>query len=560
MEIIRYDRYSYGIHADYSNALREIARGTPGMQWDGTKRAWVGWPDAVRACARRLQKETTLEVEGKLPSRKYTARVIDPALTSDLRGYQKVGVDFLVRHASGGALLADDLGLGKTVQTCRSLMAFRKDAVVVCPMFVRDTWLREIKKWMGDDVRVIELDGTKPKRPVCPVPCEIYRGKKECPAHGSEPCPYCSCAGRQTIYLVHYDIVYAWTDVLRESTVKALVLDEIQMLQSADSRRSQSCRSIAMGCKYRIGLSGTPMTNRPADLWNPIDVLSPGRFGRDWDFYRRYCDAKQITIETRSQGQITVWNKDGASHLKELRSRLKFFMLHRTKSDVRMELPPRTRQMVGVTVAKNYQALPSKAIKGSKKWLRRAFAIAADGKIPQAVDLIESHVRNGSKVVVYSHRKVVAELVTAMLMKKKIDARTITGKLNRRQRTKFIDERHDVLSCTMDSVQVGIDLSYADVAVFVELDYVPSKLLQCEGRVYRFGQKKRTLVQYVIAKDTADETVRDAVLLKLENFEKVIGETDDELEEDLAATKLSTPKQLRSLAMKVKEQSRKWAA
>lgn len=550
MEIIRYNRHSYGIHAsNYSQILRETGREIPGMSWDGTKRAWVGWPDAVRACARRLQKKD-VEVEGNLPSRKYTARTIDRSLLADLREYQQVGVNFLVRHASGGALLADDLGLGKTAQACRTIAALGKDAIVVCPMFVRDTWLREIKKWT-EGWKVVELDGTKPRS---------LAGEGDDVALAGLGNPVIGKNVFRVIYLVHYDIVYAWADKLRETSAKTLVLDEIQMLQSEGSRRSQSCRSIAMQCKYRIGLSGTPMTSRPADLWNPIDVLSPGRFGRDWDFYRRYCDAKQITIETRTQGAITVWNKDGASHLKELRSRLRFFMLHRTKSDVRMELPPRTRQMVGVTVAKNYQALPSKTIKGSKKWLRRAFAIAADGKIPQAVDLIESHVRNGSKVVVYSHRKVVAELVTAMLMKKKIDARTITGKLNRKQRTRFIDERHDVLSCTMDSVQVGIDLSYADVAVFVELDYVPSKLLQCEGRVYRFGQKRNTLVQYVIAKDTADETVRDAVLLKLENFEKVIGETDDELEEDLASTKLSTPKQLRSLAMKVKEQSRRWAA
>lgn len=556
MEIIRYNRFSYGIHTpSYSQVLRETARAVPGMSWDGTKRAWVGWPDAVRVCARKLQK-TGLEVEGKLPDGNCTAaRFRD---YGDLRRYQSVGINFLRQRAKGGALLADDLGLGKTVQACRTIEALGKDAIVVCPMFVRDTWLREIKKWMSD-ARVVELDGTKPKMPACPVPCEIYGGKEECPAHGNKPCPYCSCAGRQTIYLVHYDIVFAWVDELRKTKAKTLVLDEIQMLQSADSRRSQACRALAMQCKYRIGLSGTPMTSRPSDLWNPCDVLSPGRFGRDWDFYRRYCDAKQVAIETR-KGPITVWNKDGASHLKELRRRLRFFMLHRTKSDVRMELPPRTRQMVGVTVARNFQSLPSKSIKGSKKWLRRAFAIAADGKIPQAVDLIESHVKNGSKVIVYSHRKVVAELVTAMLMKKKIDARTITGKLNRKQRTKFIDEQHDVLSCTMDSVQVGVDMSYADVAVFVELDYVPSKLLQCEGRVYRFKQKRPVLIQYIIGKDTADETVRDAVLLKLEHFEKVIGKTDDELEGDLASTKLSTPKQLRSLAMKVKEQSRKWAA
>jgi SWI/SNF-related matrix-associated actin-dependent regulator 1 of chromatin subfamily A len=552
MEIVRLGGHLWGIQSPrYSPALHAVAKETPGMVWDATSRAWRGYPDAVRLCARRLLKKG-IEVTGELPTRGCLKRTrvwsfgknSSNSLLNGLREYQKEGVEFITSLAHTGVLLADDLGLGKTSQAIRAIGALRKDAIVVCPSFVRGVWTREIAKWLPK-TNVIELDGVT-------LRCTHCKGAGCIECVNTGKIQILPKETRQTVYMVHYDIVYAWERLLRKSGAQTIVFDEIHYLQSDKSRRSVSCRNLAIPMKYRIGLSGTPMTNRPSDLWNPLNTLCPWRFGKPFDFYIRYSDAHQETITMRD-GPKTIWNTTGASHMKELNRRLRWFMLRRTKTDVKMELPPRIRQNIELEVPRSFTGY-SKGLKADKA-IRAALALAADGKLPKAIELVASHVTDKRKIVVFSHRVAVAKMIAAALQKQKIDARPATGEETRKQRQRLIDEKHDVLCATMDAMPVGVDLSYADVIVFVELDYVPSKILQCEGRVFRFGQKKSVLVQYVIALGTLDECIRDQVLAKLENFEKIIGNVDDNLQGDLGGEVLDTKAQLKSLTSKIMKQA-----
>jgi superfamily II DNA or RNA helicase len=450
-----------------------------------------------------------------------------------------------------------------TSQAIRSIGALKHDAIVVCPSFVRGVWTREIAKWLPK-TNVIELDGVTLRCTNCKGTGEDSTGASFTDmARGTyAKCLHCDGTGKiqtlsnsleaQTVFMVHYDIVYAWERLLRKSGAQTIVFDEIHYLQSDKSRRSVSCRNLAIPMKYRIGLSGTPMTNRPSDLWNPLNTLCPWRFGKPFDFYIRYSDAHQETITMRD-GPKTIWNTTGASHMKELNRRLRWFMLRRTKTDVKMELPPRIRQNIELEVPRSFTGY-SKGLKADKA-IRAALALAADGKLPKAIELVASHVTDKRKIVVFSHRVAVAKMIAAALQKQKIDARPATGEETRKQRQRLIDEKHDVLCATMDAMPVGVDLSYADVVVFCELDYVPSKILQCEGRVFRFGQKKSVLVQYVIALGTLDECIRDQVLAKLENFEKIIGNVDDNLQGDLGGEVLDTKEQLKSLTSKIMKQA-----
>lgn len=544
MEILHIKGQIYGIRSHgFSPALWRCSKKTPGMHFSEQHRAWVGWPDAVRECANKLKREG-IELEGARPKSDCLAEPVDSDWRTGekVREYQKDGAIFLASIGKTGALLADDMGLGKTCQACHGIKIIGGDAIVVCPAFVRGVWEREIKKWLPRAL-VLGLSGTKAKElPDAPIYDVFSR-------------PRALQGWDQRIYLVHYDIIYAWAAHLAHSGAKTIVFDEVHMLQGEKSRRSQACREVARAMTYRVGLSGTPMRNRPRDLWNPIDTLCPGRFGSPFQFFLAHAGAEQVTVETRD-GPKAVWKMDGASRLKELNRRLRFFMLRRTKSDVKMELPPRVRQIVELDVEKNFKQLPPRSLK-NKSWLRTALAIAADGKIPKVVEIVANHVESGSKVIVFTYRKVVAQLIAAMLKKIKIDATTITGEISLKRRNEIIDEQHDVLACTMDSTYQGVDLSYADVAVNAELDYDPSKLIQAEARVFRFGQKRNVLIQYAIALDTVDIVIRDKVLDKLAAFEKAIGAGDDELHEDFKSSQVTTVKQLRSLAERIGQRTRK---
>jgi SNF2 family DNA or RNA helicase len=356
-----------------------------------------------------------------------------------------------------------------------------------------------------------------------------------------------------TLFVINYDIIHAWEQWLLSTkdwaarNIPIVVFDEAHYLMSYKARRSVSCRNVARRAERRIGLTATPMQSRPRDLWNVVDTLSPGRFGKSFPFLLRYAGAHQIQVATDK----TVWDTKGSSNLDELGKRMEFFMLRRTKKQVALELPPKTRQMIELEVNANF-CTPMRSALGGDQALLAALRLAADGKLPQAIDIIANHAVGGeSNIVVFCHRKWIAETIAAALRKSRIEAQVITGKMPMKKRVEVVDSQPRVLCCTMDSTAVGIDLSYANVGVFVELDYVPAKLIQAEGRLDRFGQKRNVLIQYLIATSTADEVIRDVVIAKMESFENVVGKLDGGLKQALEGDVLDDVAQLKKLYEKI---------
>jgi len=517
----------------YSKPLYRLAKSIPGISWDPTAKAWVGRADAIHTAV-KAGRAAGLHIVGDvvIPPSTLTAPLADKGL----RDYQRVGVEFLIAHGQEGVILADDLGLGKTAQAIVAARAIKGRTVVVCPAFVRYVWAKELEKWWPA-ARVAHLKGTKPT----PIDDTV------------------------DVAIINYDVLHAWADLLGGPLAKwspaVIVFDELHYCMSPRARRTRAGADLSQIVRYRIGLTGTPMTSRPRDLWSVAEVLTPGRFGNFFDYGRRYCDGKreQVTPEK------AVWNFDGASRLDELHDRMTYspktpwgFMLRRLKSDVAMELPPLTRQMIEVAVAKPHRAPLASAFSDNTA-LRRALDTAADGKIADAVSLVKGHLAQGHKVVVLTYRRAIAETIgTSVTLSLDGDTRlaraTITGDVPQEVRKVIVDAQPNLLCATMDSTSVGIDLSFADVVVFVELDWVPSKLLQCEGRLHRFGQARPVLAQYLIARGTADDYIRRAVLAKLDNFHAAIGKTDDKLVKDLRGLERSGADTLRALYERLKKE------
>jgi superfamily II DNA or RNA helicase len=315
-------------------------------------------------------------------------------------------------------------------------------------------------------------------------------------------------------------------------SVSGLVVHNCHALQSEKSRRSKAAKVIARAASRRIGLSGTPMTNRPRDLWNVVDTLSEGRFGNFFAYCLRHADAHKEEVARDK----VVWIFDGASNLEELNVRMRRFMLRRTIAEVGMQLPGKQRQAVVVQPKRmrlfgpNVQTL----IRGGRindEALRKALNLAADGKIGDVIDLVRSHVNEGRKVVVFTYRRAFAEAIAEAAYDGQ--ATFIHGGVPLEERTKRMKKQPSVLAATIDVTAGGISLVYADVAVFAEMTWEPHELIQCERRLWRFGQKKPVLIQYVIARTSVDELVRKVVIDKLANFETAIGKTGESLSADL---------------------------
>lgn len=515
----------YGIHSPaFSPKLRDACRSIPGMRWEAPQ--WVGYRDAVSLVVDELQAKGLYieDMPASAPLRNGVKPSVAKAAVKDLRDYQALGVRFLLEHAAEGALLADDLGLGKSGQLLRTMRALGMPALVVCLASGRSVWgaseSSEVKRWWPEAWPPRVLAGTQPVAKV--QHCNRGACLMRCGCAGTCCKPLPPSLPAVPLTVCHYDILHAWAPLL--AGIPVVAFDEIHSLQSEKSRRSGAAREVARAASYRMGASGTPMTNRPKDLWNVCDVLSEGRFGNFFQYCMRYADAhKEQVTETKA-----AWIFDGASNLEELKKRLASFMLRRTKSDVSIELPERTRQIIEVDIPLKRQVSISDALTDNAS-LRRALEYAADGKLPQVCDLAQEHAEAGHHVIIWCHRRSIAEDIA-----ERLGAVFVHGgqPLAERQRTAELHPK--ILCATMDSVGTGVNfLSYADIGIFAELDWQPHKLVQCEGRQHRSGAKRAVLFQYVIAAGTADEVVRKVVLKKMQAFEEGVGALDDGLRSDL---------------------------
>ncbi len=538
---MHYGGPSWGVaSAYYSNVVREECKQTPGLRFIGERRAWCGYVDAAEAAALRLAARGVRIDMSALPRSADpltdTAKtklapprpiLVPPIAVRDLRDYQGLGVEFLVGHAAEGAILADDVGLGKTVQAIRAARALRGKTIIVVPNFLKSVWTTAIT-------------GDKTLTPPTPVG---WPGAKFELLGKTKPWPI---KPDTQIVIINYDVLYAWADTLIEWQPSTIIFDEAHYLMGGKARRTRSAARISGACANRFGLSATPMTSRPRDLWAPVNIISPGRLGDNpWPYYKLHCGAFTETVHTKTQDR-TVWNTKGNSNLDELRKRLEHFMLRRNKTEVALQIPPKTRQIIEVEVDKRFVLAISVALQNDDS-LRRALEMASDGKLTDVAQLALGHIEAGHSVVIGCWRRSVAEALADAIRGAGVqEVGVIHGEIPQKKREATIKSKPK-LTCITYGTSVGIDLSYADVGIGAELTFVPSDYLQWEGRFARFRQTRNVLVQYIIARGTADELIKDGVLKKLHTRDGALGKSDDKMREDLEGIEKSPAEQLKTL-------------
>ena len=593
MKVIRIDRATYGVKSIvYSQTLRDVAKETPGITWSPRERAWVGYPDAVMVVASRLENEfnTPVDVRKLPPPEGDWDRAPEPLIPvawKGLRDYQRAGVKFAIDQGPTGALLADAMGLGKSLEAIIAARAFKMKTVIVCPSFALGVWARrpssplgpgELAKWWPK-ARVAVCEGVTPAtllvRPTKQL-LSPYAGNW--PPMPTREGLYRSPIDAVDVVVVSCDVVHAWVDSIIAWSVGAgrglcVIVDEIHQYQSAKSRRYYAVRHLSSKARVSIGLTGTPVTNYLEDLWTLVDILSPGRYGKSFFTYgMRHCEGHQEQVTPEK----VVYKWDGASNLDELHARLEYNMLRRTKRDVHLELPPKERQVLDVEVPARARIVAQQDVFKNPRQLRRLLDQAANAKMPRVLDLLTDHAQAGARVVCFTHRRNIAEYLTEELLRRRVPATWIHGGISRKARDRRVAEARGlvrsvgkrvrgaapghVLCATIDTMGTGVDLSYASIAVFAELSWEWAKLAQAEDRLHRYGQLLLTVVQYIIARGTTDEIVISAVLDRLRQSDEVVGPSGEGLAEDLD----TAPKgraALDALAERMMAQARKmWEA
>lgn len=507
----------------YSDVVREHGKNMPGVRWDRDRSRYMGPHCAIEAMATNLERLNAVVVVRREPdlTRLRGPWRLAPAdlvgVHPGMRGYQLDGVGRCAGtiKATGAALLADEMGLGKTLQAITTMSAIgAMRPIVIAPAIVVPHWIAQIKKWRGE--RPHESPESLPPGHVVDAEGRTWR------VVSYEGFVIAQRGGNKRKGRHH---------IARLDDHDACVLDEIHHLMNSRSRRSRAIhdwiecqRKTATWCGV-LGLSGTPMTARPRDLWHPLDVLWPTAWGTFFGFTKRYCDGHYEAVP----GVGDVWRSEGTSRSNELGQRLRHYMVRRTKAEVAVELPPLQRTVIEVELA-------DKARRDSAKGARLAAKTGLGGsvvaqllsgvetyKLDAAEALAREVIASGGTPLLLTTRK-----ATAQELGQRLGCPVATGEMpvSRRAETLQTGARGPVGcgAATLYSVTTGIDLVDFDTIVMVGLDWVPSNLLQGEARIHRIGQQAGSVsVYYLVGMGTIDEAVRSAVIDRLDTFVAVVG-------------------------------------
>ena len=441
-------------------------------------------------------KERVVEIDYS----KYTQR---PPLE-----HQKEAIRKLVSNDK--FILADDMGLGKTTSTViASLEIKSKKVLIICPASLKINWQREIANYTDRKVSIVE-------------------GKNW------ESGDY---------VIVNYDILknfYDPKDIKNSQIINEnfdlVVVDEAHYIQNKQAQRTKIVNDI---CK-KIGriwlLTGTPMTSRPINYFNLLDLVdSPVAW--NWMAYvRRYCEGYQFKVGNRK-----VWKVDGASNLEELRDRTKPQVLRRLKEDI-LDLPDKIITPVYLNLkSKQYEALmgeyydwyesseESKSLTVQFSKLMKVRQVIAEEKIKQTIEVAENVIEQGKKVIIFTNFTNTLNQIKEHFGKSAV---TLDGSMSKPARQNSVDQFQEndkikVFIGNLKAAGVGITLTAAEAVIMNDLSFVPADHAQAEDRAYRYGQKSNVSIFYPLFDNTIEGVIYDILNKKKNIISTVMGDNED---------------------------------
>jgi superfamily II DNA or RNA helicase len=457
-----------------------------------------------------------------------------PGLRAKLFPYQVEGVAFLASR--GRALLADDMGLGKTLQAIAAASWLADNAgvrriLVVCPASLKHQWAREITKFSGRAVQIVQ--GGPEQRGV------QYRADA-------------------LFFIINYELVVRDLPVIGENfKPDLLILDEAQRIKNWRTKLASTVKLIP--ARYVFVLSGTPLENRLEDLYSLLQLVDARVLGPLWrcllDFHI-----------TDQRGKVI-----GYRNLSELRRRIAPVVLRRDRSLVSDQLPDRTEvtldipmsdaqwglhddalQAAGLLakIAKRRPLTPSEHNRMLAALQQARMACNAAGlvdketqgspKLDELARLLEELcLQSNRKAVVFSQWALMTEMVETVVRGMGLGCVRLHGGVPSHKRGELMErfQTDDALQVfiSTDAGGTGLNLQSATVLINLDMPWNPAILDQRIARIHRLGQKHKVQIFILLAEDSYEQRVAQLVKGKRALFDNVID--PDASEDSVGVTK-----------------------
>ena len=386
------------------------------------------------------------------------------------------------------AILADQPRVGKTLPTAAAALE-HLPALIVCPAIAKTVWESAFNKLSDATVRVVN-------------------GKNDAMK-----------TTQHQVVIINYDLLQYFNN----AGYQTLVLDECHRIKNPLAKRTTSAALLMKQIGRVYALSGTPIPNRPIELWPILHGLGIYRGGW-YDFAARYAKMWKAP-----------WGLDvsGSSNIAELKALMKPHVMRRKKEDVfkdyqdpqvsliTFDLPndKREQQFDADALVANPNALL--AFEGLAEIMKEA----GMRKVDAAAEFIDDLLNAGEPVVVFAHHKdVVGKLCDELRVHKPV---TVVGDTPRAQRDKAIEAfQSGKAKCIVGNIAAmseGVDLSAADTIVFVECTWSTSALEQASSRVENIAKHGVKPMIYILTiRASLDHTVLAKILAKQNIINQII--------------------------------------
>ena len=452
-------------------------------------------------------------------------------LKTPLRPYQICGFSWLVfmRQCGLGACLADDMGLGKTIQTIAYILHIKekgeqkKPFLLVCPTSLLSNWQRELHVF-APSLKTYIHHGTNREKMIEDV---------------------------FDIIITSYSLVDKDLKHLKNTVWDAIILDEGQNIKNAETKQTKAVK--ALKGNHRIILTGTPVENKPSDIWSLMDFANHGLLGSKAWFSKKYSQALSYSQKEEHQDQ----SKKIALQLKTV---VRPFMLRRLKTDksIIADLPDKIHHKIICSLSIEQTSLYKACVNNMLKQLENSdgierrglifttllklkqicnhpgnFTKKADGesgKMDVLYDLLEDILEANEKALIFTQFKEMGDMLVHFLEEKlKQKVLFLNGSTPARTRGDMVknfqeNNEHKVFVLSLKAGGMGLNLTAANHVVHYDRWWNPAIEDQATSRAHRIGQDKIVSVHTFICEGTIEDRIDMMIQQKISLANNIIGE------------------------------------
>jgi len=437
------------------------------------------------------------------------------------------------------------MGLGKTLQAIKAVEDSRAKTLVICPASLKINWQREIQNACPEDVFIInsrKADDTKIEAKWIVINYDVITNHKE------------------------------WIIPMVESgEIENIILDEAHYIKGR-SIRAKAAIEITKNAERIYCLTGTPLLNRPIELWNLLlaikHPMTEAKAART-RFSTTFCGGHLRTLIRRWAPPLRFWDESGATNLGLLRKHLMGHMVRRKKASV-LNLPAKVIDVIEVKMTPTQRREYDNAWDSYVEYLKlnppenmknimatrqlvevqKLKQVCSKIKVDKIVDDVRNAIEQGEKVIVFTQYVETLNRIVAGMKKIKydfgqtsdygkpilepIEVSVLSGATKQADRQKAVDsfqenERVKVFVANIKAGGVGITLTEASIVIFADMDWTPEIHSQAEDRAHRIGQNKMVNVFYYVTQDTLEMDIIELLAKKKQMVNEVIDGTKDRI-------------------------------